>query len=68
MSPEEHTADLEIRLTYLDDTVEQLNQVIVRQQERIDRLERMFQELRSNQDHLKDALMPDVPDEPPPHY
>lgn len=69
MTPEERITDLEIRLTHLDDTVEHLNQIVVSQQERIDRLERTMRQLKSDQEHQKDGYAPDsLPEPPPPHY
>ena len=64
---ERRITELEIRVCYQEDTIEKLNQMIIRQQAHIDRLER----------HLADVVeqvplgagrdrMP--PDEPPPHW
>lgn len=68
MTPEEHVTDLEIRLTHLDDTVDQLNRIIVEQRDRIDRLERALKTVLTDQEQLREALSPDVVDSPPPHY
>ena len=42
---EDRLEKLEIRLTYQDQTVEALNEVVTRQQDQIDRLERALQAL-----------------------
>ncbi|GGX64486.1 SlyX family protein [Saccharospirillum salsuginis] len=68
MSAEERVTDLEIRLTHLDDTVDQLNQIIIDQQDRISRLERTLKEVLSDHERLKEAVSPDIVDSPPPHY
>lgn len=68
MNTEERVTDLEIRLTHLDDTVDQLNQIIIDQQDRISRLERTLKEVLSDQERLKEAVSPDIVDTPPPHY
>ena len=68
MSPEERVTDLEIRLTHLDDTVDQLNQIIIEQQDRIGRLERTLKEVLNDQERLKEAVSPEIADTRPPHY
>ncbi|MHA7879368.1 MAG: SlyX family protein [Saccharospirillum sp.] len=67
MSQTDAITELEIRLTHMDDNIEQLNQVIIAQQQQIDRLERLLNQVASDQASLRDAL-PDVPNQPPPHY
>ncbi|MFG6486715.1 SlyX family protein [Roseateles sp. BYS78W] len=64
---EQRITDLEIKASFAEDTVEQLNQVVVRQQAQIDRLIRELVELRD-----RTAAEPGAPrtlrDELPPHY
>lgn len=64
---EQRITDLEIKASYAEDTLEQLNAVIVRQQAQIDRLIRELVELRD-----RAAAEPGAPrtlrDELPPHY
>jgi SlyX protein len=64
---EQRITDLEIKASFAEDTVEQLNQVVVRQQAQIDRLIRELVELRD-----RAAAEPGAPrtlrDELPPHY
>lgn len=67
MKPTDALTDLEIRITHMDDSLEQLNQVIVAQQRQIDRLERLLKDVIQDQEALKESL-PEVPNQPPPHY
>ena len=64
---EQRITDLEIKASFAEDTVEQLNQVVVRQQAQIDRLIRELVELRD-----RAAAEPGAPrglgDDLPPHY
>lgn len=64
---DQRLTDLEIKASFTEDAVEQLNQVIVRQQAQIDRLIREIVELRD-----RTAAEPGAPrtlrDELPPHY
>jgi SlyX protein len=66
---EQRITELEIKASFADDTIEQLNQVIVRQQAQIDRLVRELVELR---DRAASAAEPggvrSLRDELPPHY
>lgn len=61
--------DLEIKASFTEDTLEQLNQVVVRQQEQIDRLIRELVELRNRATAADDLGAPrNLRDELPPHY
>ena len=66
---EERFVDLETRLTYQARTIEELNEVVTRQQGQIDVLE---EKLKAIVEHLREAASPvegDAEDEPPPpHY
>jgi len=66
---EKRITELEIKASFAEDTVEQLNAVVVRQQEQIDRLVRELVELRNR---ATAAAEPDgvrgLRDELPPHY
>ncbi len=68
MANKEDVIELETRLTYLDDTVEQLNDVISRQQFQIDKLERVLEKLTKEYSDIKDQISPEIVDVPPPHY
>lgn len=61
--------ELESRLTFQDDTVDQLNKVVVEQDQRIARLEALLRRTREQVEMLV-PLMHGTPGEepPPPHY
>ena len=64
----ERLAELEARLTFSDDLLDELNRIVFRQQEMIDRLQR---ELRALQQIVASAATGEQPspgDEIPPHY
>ncbi|MFG6412322.1 SlyX family protein [Roseateles sp. DC23W] len=59
--------ELEIKASFTEDTLEQLNAVIVRQQAQIDRLVRELVELR-NRATAEPGAQVNLRDELPPHY
>lgn len=70
MTDNERLTELEMRLAYQEDILNALDQVVSRQTEQIDRLERMNRELyarvRDVLDGQKDNKGAD--EQPPPHY
>ena len=62
--------ELEEKFAFLDHTIEELNNVVFRQTQRIDELEEMIKHLSAQIEQLKDT--PEggrqVADERPPHY
>lgn len=64
---QERVTELEIKFTYLEDTVDKLNQVVIRQQEEIERLERRLAELEERR-WTGTGYDPSTPQGPPPHY
>lgn len=61
--------DLEVKASFNEDTVEQLNQTVIRQQRQIDLLVRQLAELRAQVERLADPAGPrSLRDELPPHY
>ncbi|KJS05378.1 MAG: hypothetical protein VR73_12270 [Gammaproteobacteria bacterium BRH_c0] len=70
MTDNERLMELEVRLAYQEDILNALDQVVSRQTEQIDRLERMNRELyarvRDVLDGQKDNKGGD--EQPPPHY
>lgn len=66
---EERFVDLETRLIYQERTIEELNEVVTRQQGQIDNLE---EKLGAIVNHIRESASPvagDAADEPPPpHY
>jgi len=69
MNLENRIIELETRLSYQDHVIQELNEVVVRQQDQIDSLIRDGRRIR---DHLKEQQSSGLarPDEeaPPPHY
>lgn len=66
---EQRITELEIKASFAEDTVEQLNAVVVRQQAQIDRLIRELVELRDRAAAAGEPGAPRSPrDELPPHY
>lgn len=65
--PAERLTALEVKLAYLEYTVEKLDGVIRLQQEQIDRLERRLGDLEGRP-WEGTGFEATVPDEPPPHY
>lgn len=70
MTENERLTELEVRLAYQEDTLNALDQVVSRQMEQIERLERMNRELYARIGDLlgeqKDNRQGD--ELPPPHY
>ena len=65
---ESRITELEIKLSYTEDLVEELNRLVFRQQQQIDLLAR---ELRSLRDQMRNDQPPEqhsLRDELPPHY
>ncbi len=58
---------LEERSAYQDRTIDALNEVIIAQQEQLDRLEEQVRRLQNFLANLSDAV-PGTVDPPPPHY
>ncbi len=65
---EQRITELEIKASFADDTIEQLNQVVVRQQAQIDRLIRELVELRDRTSAAEPGAPRTPRDELPPHY
>ncbi|MNV95572.1 hypothetical protein D3C71_1904760 [compost metagenome] len=64
---ERRLLELEVKSSFADDLLEQLNQIIVRQQQQIDRLLREVADLRQ-QTPEGAAPLRSLRDELPPHY
>ena len=66
---EDQIIELQTRLAYQEDAIQQLNDVIVRQQQQIDTLEKRGAELLRRLEALAEAETAELPqDETPPHY
>ncbi len=64
---EERFQALESKVLYQDRTIEELNEVVTRQQDQIDKLEAEFERLRALFENLSESGVEDDAD-PPPHY
>lgn len=60
--------ELEIKASFTDDLLDQLNAVIVRQQQQIDRLQRELAEMRHTMPEPGSGTPRSLRDELPPHY
>lgn len=65
---EEKFIDIETRMAFQDDTIQQLSDVIYRQQQQIDKLEKTVQLLVDKVQDLMHDFPGKVVDEKPPHY
>jgi SlyX protein len=66
---EDRLVELETRVAFQDHTLQELNAVIVRQQQEIDRLRLEFEALKAQFKSLAPALIASRAEEtPPPHY
>ncbi len=69
MNQEQRLTELETRLAFQDDALSQLNDVIIDQQRRLDR---MFAQILQLQDRIKSLtpsnIAPPSEETPPPHY
>ncbi len=65
---EQRLTDLEIKLSYQEDLLDQLNQVVVRQQQEIDLLLREVRQLRQQMPESGAQATSASRDELPPHY
>lgn len=68
MTVEERIADLESRLAFQDDTLQALNDEVVRQQRDIERLQLLVSALSQRQDELQTQIGSEGDEEAPPHY
>lgn len=67
--PDDRFADMEMRLTFLDDAVSALGDSEAAQSRRLLQLENALGELRRELTSLRSSLADDMHDEPPPpHY
>ena len=65
---EQRLTDLEIKASFTEDLLDQLNQVIVRQQQQLDALVREVSHLRLQSTKAASAGLSHARDELPPHY
>jgi len=62
--------ELEIKVAYQEDTIQQLDSVICRQQDEIDALKKQFKQLTESAQDLSEGAKdsPSIIDDIPPHY
>ena len=65
---QERLNELEIKASFTEDLVEQLNQIIIRQQQDLDALARQMAQLRERLSEPGAGLLRNTRDELPPHY
>ena len=65
---ESRLIDLEIKISYTEDMVDELNRTIFRQQQQIDRLITEFRALREQVQSAAPAEQRSLRDDLPPHY
>ncbi|MGB3624156.1 SlyX family protein [Ketobacter sp. MCCC 1A13808] len=65
---DEKIIDIQTRLAFQDDTIQELNDVIYRQQQQIDKLEKTVHLLLGKVQDLMSSSSEEIIDEKPPHY
>ncbi len=65
---EDRINELEIKLSYTEDLLEELNRIVYRQQQQIDLLATEIRNLREQARHTEPGEARSLRDEIPPHY
>ena len=60
--------DIEVRMAYLEQTVDELNQVVIKQQDRIDLLVAELMRTKQQVESGAEFVRPQSEETPPPHY
>ncbi len=60
--------DIEVRIAYLEQTVEALNQVVIKQQDRLDLLVMELMRTKQQVESGAEFVRPQSEETPPPHY
>jgi|TARA_B110000977_G_scaffold193010_1_gene267369 SlyX protein len=69
MTDDTRFINIETKLAYQEDLLQELNQVVIKMQQQIDKLELRNQMLRDNLKQIEASLPSEGhPNEPPPHY
>lgn len=68
MSLEERVMDLESRLAFQDDTIQTLNDVLIKQQRSLERMQLQMAALIKRQEEMGGQFEAFEEDAPPPHY
>jgi SlyX protein len=65
----ERLTELEVRVAFQDKTLQDLNEVVTRQQREIDRLAKELEAVKSQLSELTPSMViPPEDEKPPPHY
>lgn len=64
----ERVTELETRLAFSEDQIEQLDQVIYQQQQKLDQLSGLCEAMRQSLVQAQDQGSQQIIDTPPPHY
>jgi len=64
----ERVTDLEIKLSYHEQTIDELNQIVIRQQKEIQILNEYLKSLSNKVNLLKEEINDKMEHELPPHY
>ncbi len=65
----ERLTELEVRVAFQDQTIQELNEVVTRQQREIDRLAKELEAVKSRLSGLAPSMViPQEDEKPPPHY
>lgn len=66
---EERLAELESRVAFQDNTIQELNDVLVKQQQQINLLTSQYRELKQQLQAIEpSSLIEEAQETPPPHY
>ncbi len=65
---EQRIIELEIKVAYQEDLLQELNHIVTQQQQSITALESVCKILYERIDHIDTGQSDQVVDEPPPHY
>lgn len=65
---EERITQIEMKLAYLEDFVNQLQEVTVEQTKEIERLKAENKVIKDKMQEMSDTLEGDIPNRKPPHY
>ena len=63
-----HIMELEIKNSHLEDTIEQLNQIVIQQQQSIDEIVRHLEQIQNKISNLQESHDNELAEPPPPHY
>ena len=65
---ESRLAEIEVKLSFSEDLLDELNRTVIRQQQQIDQLQQELRVLRQQMQAAIPAEVPGLHDETPPHY